>query len=141
MLLFREMRVTRKFFLGSPQIYFFNWFSGDILFSSLISFVFFVFLFSFCSFVFFFEIENIYSDTHLTMRGWVIEKFSPGRFPETKLLFFGLKILNRKISSSSINGRCIFNTLCLGKYNWRTTKLLKIKIASLCELFQNRFLF
>ena len=35
---FPEMRVTRKISTGRPQIYFFNQFSRDILFSSLVSF-------------------------------------------------------------------------------------------------------
>ena len=65
----------------------------DILFSSLVSFT---FLHSccccfFCLFVCFFEIKNTYSDTHSTMRAGGDKNFSPDRFPETKLLFFGLK--------------------------------------------------
>ena len=74
--------------LHPDQIYFFSQFSGDILFSSLVSFTFFVFCFFFfclfacfllffaCLFVFcffllvclFFEIKNIYSDTYSTMQ-------------------------------------------------------------------------
>ena len=50
-------------------------FFTDILFTSVVSFTFFVFLF----------FKNIYSDTHSTMRA--DEWFSSGRFPETRLLF------------------------------------------------------
>ena len=39
----------------------------------------------------FFEIKNIYFHTHLTdAGGYMIKKFSPGQFPETRPLFFGL---------------------------------------------------
>ena len=63
MLLFPEMRVTRKISTGRPQICFFNRFSGDIIFSS---FVFFFLGGVFACFLF--EIKNIYSDTHSIMR-------------------------------------------------------------------------
>ena len=54
---------------GGRKFNFFNQFSGDILFSSLVSFAFFVFLFCFVFFAcLFFEIKNIYSATHSTMR-------------------------------------------------------------------------
>ena len=43
-LLFPEMRVTRKSSPGRPRIYFFNRFSEDILFPSLVPFAVFVFL-------------------------------------------------------------------------------------------------
>ena len=65
----------------AAAIFFFNRFSGDILFSYLVSFAFFAFLFfflllllSFFVLLFFllvyliFEIKNIYSDTHWAMR-------------------------------------------------------------------------
>ena len=62
------MRVTRKIFNRVAANLFFNQFSGDILFSSLVSFVFCGLLF-FCLFVCLdFEIKNIYSDTHSAMR-------------------------------------------------------------------------
>ena len=45
-------------------------------------------------FVCFFETKNIYSHTHSTYAGGqVIKKFSLGRFPEIRLLFFGLSNL------------------------------------------------
>ena len=50
------------------KLIFLNWFSGDIFFSSLVYFTFFVFLFV-CLFVcLFLEIKNIYFHTHWTMR-------------------------------------------------------------------------
>ena len=64
---FRKCGGLEKSSPGRPQIYFFNRFSGDVLFSSIDSFGFFVFLF-FSLFVCFFEIKNIYPDTHSTMR-------------------------------------------------------------------------
>ena len=62
------MRVTRKSSPGRSQICFFNRRSGDIIFSSLVSFVFLCILVLFFCLCLFFEIKNIYSDTHLTMR-------------------------------------------------------------------------
>ena len=59
------MRVTRKIFTRVAAI-FFKRFSGDILFSSLVSF--FCILVVFLLVSWFFEIKNIYSDTHSTMR-------------------------------------------------------------------------
>ena len=42
----------------------------------------------------FFETKNVYSHTHSTYAGGqVIKKFSLGRFPEIRLLFFGLSNL------------------------------------------------
>ena len=64
-----------------PQFFFFNRFSGHILFSSLVSF-------AFSDSSLFFELKNVYSDTHWTMRGVSDKKFSPSRFQETRLLFF-----------------------------------------------------
>ena len=67
-LLFPEMRVTRKIFTrAAANLFFLIRFSGDILFSSLVAFAFFVFLF-FVLLCLFFEIKNIYSDTYSTMR-------------------------------------------------------------------------
>ena len=65
--LFPEMRVTRKIFTRAAAKFFLTRFSGYIIFSSLVSFT---FLYS-CFFVvacLFFEIKNMYSDTHSTMR-------------------------------------------------------------------------
>ena len=57
------MQMTRKFFTrAAASLFFFNRFSGDILFSSLISFAF----FDSCLCLFF-GIKNVYSDTHSTM--------------------------------------------------------------------------
>ena len=66
-LLFSQMQVTRKNPPGRPQIYFFNRFSGDILFSSLVSFAFLILVFV-VVYLLFFELKNIYSDTYSTMR-------------------------------------------------------------------------
>ena len=79
------MRVTRKIVTRAAANLFFCRFSGDILFSSLVYFAFFVFLFCFVFLLvcLFFEIKNIYSDTHSTMRAGE----SPGRFPETTTFF------------------------------------------------------
>ena len=81
-------------FAGAKSLNKIRGYLGDILFSSLASFVFFfvfffVFLFLFLLVCLFFEIKNIYCNTHSTM--WAGKwKFSPGLFPETRLLFFGL---------------------------------------------------
>ena len=64
---FRKCRWREKSSPRLPQIYFFNWFSGDIFFSFLVSFACFVFLF-FLLVCLFFEIKNIYSDTYSTLR-------------------------------------------------------------------------
>ena len=66
------MRVTRKIFTRGPQNVF-NRFSGDTLFFLwfLLLFFFFVLVYFACLF---FEIENICSDTHLTMRARVNDK-------------------------------------------------------------------
>ena len=56
------------------EIYFFNQFSGDILFSSLVSFALFVFLF-FCLFVCFLKIK-LYILIHIRLcGGWVTHFF------------------------------------------------------------------
>ena len=99
--------------LHPDQIYFFSQFSGDILFSSLVSFTFFVFCFFFfacllvfcffllvclffaffCLFVCFLKLK-IYILIHTPLCGRVITKFSPSRFPELftffDYFFFGL---------------------------------------------------
>ena len=63
----------KKLHPGGHKFIFFNQFSRDILFSSLVYFDFFDSSFLFVCFVFllfllFFEIKNVYSDTHSTMR-------------------------------------------------------------------------
>ena len=71
---------------GGRKFIFFNWFSGDTVFSFLVSFAFYVFLF-FCLFLCFLKL-TIYILIHIWLCGWVSDKkFSPGRFPETTLLF------------------------------------------------------
>ena len=63
-------------------------FSTDILFSFLVSFAFFVFFFCVCVKL------KIYSLIHIQLCGQVSDKkFSPGRFPETRLLFFWPKLV------------------------------------------------
>ena len=61
-LLFPEMRVMRKISSqAAAKNFFFNRFSGYILFSSLVSF-------AFSDSSLFFELKNVYSDTHWTIR-------------------------------------------------------------------------
>ena len=75
-----------------PQIYFFNRFSGYILFSSLVSFAFFCILFFFFACMFVFWNWKLYILIHIRPYGRVSDKnFSPGRFLETRILFFCLK--------------------------------------------------
>ena len=88
-LLFSEMRITRKIFtLVVANLFFLNRFSGDIIFSSLVSYAFFVFLF-----VCFFEMKNIYLLIHIQLCGRVSDKEnSLGRFPEARLLYLALSV-------------------------------------------------
>ena len=53
---------------GRHKFFFFNQFSRDILFPFLVSFAFFYFCFVLFVCLLFFEIKNVYSDTHSTMR-------------------------------------------------------------------------
>ena len=53
---------------GGHKFIFFYRFSGDIVFSSLVSFVFFYYCFFLFVYLLLFEIENVYSDTHSTVR-------------------------------------------------------------------------
>ena len=75
---------------GWPQLYFFNHFSADILFRSLVSFA-----FLYCSYFLivclFFEMKNIRL-IHIQLCRWVSDKklFSSGQFPEIRLLFLAL---------------------------------------------------
>ena len=65
-LFFPEMRVTRGIFTWAAANSFFYRFSGDIIFSSLVSLAFFLcWFFVGCLF---FEIKNIYPDAHSIMR-------------------------------------------------------------------------
>ena len=68
---------------GRNFFFFFDRFSRDILFSSLVSFVFFLFLFVCCLFVPFWTQKCILWYTFVFAGEWEIKKFSPGRFPET----------------------------------------------------------
>ena len=83
------MWVTRKIF-KRPQIYSFNRFSWDIIFSSLVSFI---FLYS-CYFFYLFDCFlklKIYILIHSGPCRQVSDKyFSPGQFPGTRLLFLAL---------------------------------------------------
>ena len=62
------MRVTRKIYTQAAANLFFYRFSGDILFSFLISFAFFILVFLFVSLLVLLENKGVYSDTHSTMR-------------------------------------------------------------------------
>ena len=77
-----------------PQIYFFNRFSGDILFSSLVFFAF----FDSCFFVVClmrFKL-NMYILIHNRLCGWVSDKknFHPANFRKQGFIFFGLSSFN-----------------------------------------------
>ena len=95
-LLFLEMRVTINFLLGRPQIYFFNWFSVDILFSSLVSFAFFDSYFFVCLFVTFWNQKCIFWYTFDCEGRWVIN-FYQANFRKQDY-FFGLKMKNKQVS-------------------------------------------
>ena len=68
------MRVTRKIFTrAAASLFFFNPFSGDIFFSSLVFVFSLVFFYSYCFCLFagyFFEIKNVYFDT-IRLCGWM----------------------------------------------------------------------
>ena len=94
-LLFSEMRVDEKnLHPGGRKFFFFNRFSGEIFFSSLVSFDFFCILFFFfCLFVCFSKLK-LNNLTHIRLYGegeWS-KYFYPVdfRFLETRLLFFRL---------------------------------------------------
>ena len=71
---------------GGRKFIFFNRFSGDILYSFLVSFAFFVFL-SFLFVCLFFEIKNVYSYRYSTTRTG--EWFFTRRISGKKTTFFG----------------------------------------------------
>ena len=87
MLLFAEMRVTRKSSPGGLQIYFFNRFSGDVLFFYLVSFAFFVFLF-------FFLFLSLFA-CFLKLITYILILISPCRRVSVKI-FFTLPIFDFK---------------------------------------------
>ena len=64
-----------------------KWFSGDLLFPSLVSFAFFDSCFS-CLFVGFWNQKCIFWYTFNYAGRWLIKNFSPNRFQETRLLVF-----------------------------------------------------
>ena len=91
-LLFPETQVTRKIFTRAASIYiyiFLSIFQRCFLFF----FGFFCFFWFLCFFLFvccFLKLK-MYILIHIWLCGWVSDKnFSPGQFPETRLLFFGL---------------------------------------------------
>ena len=98
MLLFAEMRVTRKSSPGGLQIYFFNRFSGDVLFFYLVSFA---FLYS-CFFFFFWLVclflkLKAYILIHIRPCGRVSDKiFFTLPISGNKTTFFGFKRMRRR---------------------------------------------
>ena len=99
---FREMQVARKIFnQAAANFIFFNRFSGDTLFSSLVSFAFFDFYFYLFDWLMFFDIKNVYCNTLDYAGGWVIKK-TPGPFPETRILFLALPKITLSICSFNI---------------------------------------
>ena len=94
---FQKCGWREKLLPDGRNLFFFNRFSGDILFSSLVSFAFFAFLFCcccccccwvflfyyfFCLFIWFLKLK-IYILIHIGLYGRVI--FSPDQFPEPRL--------------------------------------------------------
>ena len=75
-----------KFSPGRPQINFFNRFSIDIRFSSLVSFAFLYSCFFFSCLFVFWNWKYIFWYIFDCAGWWVIIFFSPAWFPETKLL-------------------------------------------------------
>ena len=101
------------------QIWLCWWFSKDILFSSLVSFAFFVFMFWFFFLLFFLLVcflkLKIYILIYIQLCGWVSnKKFSPGRFPETRLFVYWLNP-NK------------FNCIQIFTNNWLKTELIMNK--------------
>ena len=89
-LLFPEMRVTKKIFTQAAANLFFNQFFGDILFFSSVSFA----SIGSCFLIWFvccFLKLIMYILLHIRLCGRrVIKDILPSRFPETRILFFGL---------------------------------------------------
>ena len=86
----RERSSSRR-----PQIYFFNRFSRDILFSFLVSFAFFDSFFVAVVCLLLFKIKNVYSDTHSTMRGVELQKkFHPVDFRKLGYFFLGPTVVS-----------------------------------------------
>ena len=96
--LFPEMRMSRKSSPAGPQIYFFNRFSEDIIFSSLVSFAFLcILVLLFWLFFLFFEIL-----IHIWLCGRVSYKFFFTRpVSWSKITFFRLILLKSIVSKFS----------------------------------------
>ena len=97
------MRLARKIFTRAAANLFFNRFSRDFFLSSLVSFAFFVFLFIFLLVCLFFEIKNIYSDTHSTMRVVCDKNFFTQPISGNKTTFFWPEYNMTKIFQASYN--------------------------------------
>ena len=118
MLLFLEMRVTRKIVTRAAATFkkVFDQLSGNILFSSLVSFAFF-YSSSFVAVVCLslFELKNLDSDTYSSFLRLSDKKFSAAWFLETRLLSFwsDYKFLwtSVRLPGSSSNA-CTFQASC-----------------------------
>ena len=110
-LLFPEMRVTRKIFARAvANLFFLNLFSGNILFSSLVSFVV-VFCF-FCLFVYFLKLK-VYILIHVAYERQ--KHFHPTDFRKQNYFFFGLSgaIIDRKESKDPTWYKNFVNSSCI----------------------------
>ena len=110
-LLFPEMRVTRKIFARAvANLFFLNLFSGNILFSSLVSFVV-VFCF-FCLFVYFLKLK-VYILIHVAYERQ--KHFHPADFRKQNYFFFGLSgaIIDRKESKDPTWYKNFVNSSCI----------------------------
>ena len=94
-LLFPKMRMTRKIFTRTAAKLFFNRFSADILFSSLVFFLFLFLLFLFVCSLFFWIWKCIFWYKFDCAGEWVIKIFSPGQ----GYFSFGLTVRIMNISS------------------------------------------
>ena len=95
-LLFLEMRVTRKIFPGLPQIYFFNQFSRDILFPSLVFSAFCILVFFACLFVFW-NWKYIFWYTCNCAHWWVIKNVHPANFWKQDDFFLALNLKQKSL--------------------------------------------
>ena len=121
-LLFPEMRVTRKIFARAvANLFFLNLFSGNILFSSLVSFVvvfwgFFCILVFFCCcfclFVYFLKLK-VYILIHVAYERQ--KHFHPADFRKQNYFFFGLSgaIIDRKESKDPTWYKNFVNSSCI----------------------------
>ena len=116
---FKKRGWQEKSSLGRPHFFFLFFFLYP--FSGAILFFFFSFFYFFCILVFllvrfFFKINNMYSDTHSTVRAGEWQKYFTRRFSGNKTTFFGLSVwvgspdnnyLNISLVSLLSNGRYI----------------------------------